>query len=111
MAVIPRRILTEPVVLTSGMGWDENGELTYTGSTLVSGSGYLKTSHEYQVTPAGILTFDRVEVLTDPEEMNPKPGDKIETHARTFRVGPVRPIADRDGVCVVNIADVQEITP
>lgn len=111
MVAIPRRILTEPVVLVSGMGFDARGELTYSGSTVVSGSGYLKTNREYQVTPAGIVTFDRVEVLTDPGEMNPKPGDKIEAHSKTFRIGNVRPVVDRDGSTVVNIADVQEVTP
>ena len=111
MVAVPRRILTEAVVLTSGMGFDDNGEYIYSGSTPVSGSGYLKTTHEYQVTPAGIFTFDRVEVLTDPDQMNPAPGDQLLAHAKTFRVGNVRPIVDRDGVTVVNIASVTEIEP
>ena len=111
MVAIPKRILTEAVVLVSGMGFDGDGELTYSGSTLISGSGYLKTDYEHQVTPAGILTFDRVEVLTDPEEMNPRPGDKIQAHSKTFRVGHVRPVVDRDGFAVVNVADVKEVTP
>jgi hypothetical protein len=48
---------------------------------------------------------------TDPEEMNPRPGDQLLAHHKTFRVGNVRPVVDRDGVPVVNVADVQEVTP
>jgi hypothetical protein len=45
MVVVPRRILTDPVVLVSGCGFDAYGELTYSGSIPVSGSAYLKTVH------------------------------------------------------------------
>ena len=109
MVSIPRRILTQPLVLTSGMGFDERGEPTYSGSTLASGSGYLKTTRELATTPAGIAVFDRVEVFSDPEEMTPRPGDQLETQDKTFRVRNVRPIADRDGSIVLHVSDVQEI--
>lgn len=109
MVSVPRRILTEPIVLVTGTGFDVFGELTYSGQAVVSGSGYLKTSRELTVTAAGIASVDRLEVLTDPEQMTPQPGDKIHAQANTFRVRSVRPIADRDGAIVLHLSEVQEV--
>lgn len=109
MVAIPKRILTEPIVLITGTGFDGFGELAYSGQAVVSGSGYLKTTRELTVTAAGIASVDRLEMLSDPEEMTPRPGDKIQAQAKSFRVRHVRPVADRDGVIVVHISEVQEL--
>ncbi len=109
MVGTPRHIFTTPVVLVSGVGFDAFGELTFSGSVPVSGSGYLKTTQQYQVTNAGIETLNLVEVFTDPAELAPAVGDQFQAQATTYRVTQVRPVIDRDGFHALDIAQLKQV--
>ena len=82
MIFIPNHLFNTNLVLTSGMGFDDDGELSFAGSTLVSGTGFLKSTDEYTVTNAGIVTATHVQIFTSPEVMVPAVGDKIEVTSR-----------------------------
>lgn len=109
MVGTPRHIFTTPVVLVSGMGSDAYGELTFSGSVPVSGTAYLKTTQQYQVTSAGIETLILVEAFTDPAELAPSVGDQLQVHTTTYRVTQVRPVIDRDGFHALDIAQLKEV--
>ena len=116
MVFVPRHRFNTNLVLTSGMGFDDFGELTYSGSTPVSGTGYLKTTSQYQVTNAGIETFELVEAFTDPSELTLSAGDQLEVTSgpavvsgTTHRVTSVRPIVGVDGFHALDISTLQEV--
>ena len=109
MVGTPRHIFTTPVVLVSGMGFDDFGELTFSGSVPASGSGYLKTTQQYQITNAGIETLNLVEIFTDPQELIPTVGDQLQAQATTYRVTQIRPVIDRDGFRALDISQLKEV--
>lgn len=109
MVDTPTRILTTPVVLVSGIGFDGFGELTFTGSIPVSGSAYLKTTQQYQVTNAGIETLNLVEIFTDRVKLAPSVGDQLQAQAITYRVTQVRPVVDQDGFHALDISQLKEV--
>jgi len=109
MVGVPRHIFTTPIVLVSGMGFDDFGELTFSGSIPVSGTAHFKTSVDYAATNAGIETLTRVEVFTDPAELSPSAGDQLQAQSLTYRVTQVRPVIDRDGFRAVDISQLKEV--
>jgi hypothetical protein len=109
MVGVPRLIFTTPIVLVSGVGFDDFGELTFSGSVPVSGSAYLKTSQQYAVTNAGIETLNLTEAFTDPRELFPTVGDQLQAQAITYRATQVRPVIDRDGFHAVDISQLKEV--
>ena len=116
MIFIPDHLFNTNLVLTSGMGFDDDGELTFAGSTLVSGTGYVKSTDEYTVTNAGIVTATRVQAFTSPAVMTPSVEDKIEvtsgpvvSSGTTYRVTSVRAVVDLDGFHATDVSQLEEI--
>lgn len=116
MVFIPRHRFNTRMVLTSGMGFDSHGEVTYSGSAVVSGIGYLKSTDEYAVTNAGIATVTRNELFTAPDQMLPRVGDRFEvtsgpaiSSGTRYRVTNVRAIVDLDGFHALDIANLTEL--
>jgi hypothetical protein len=116
MIFVPNHLFNTNLVLTSGMGFDDYGEIHYTGSALVSGTGYLKSTDEFAVTNQGLQTVTRVEVFTSPAVMVPAVGDKLEvtsgpaiSSGTTYRVTNVRAVVDVDGFHALNVSQLQEI--
>jgi hypothetical protein len=116
MIFIPSHRFNTNLVLTSGMGFDDFGEINYTGSALVSGTGYLKSTDEFNINNGRIETVTRVEVFTSPAVMTPSVGDQMEVTSgspivsgTTYRVTNVRAVVDVDGFEALTISQLQEI--
>ena len=109
MVSAPSRIFNEPLVLTSGTGFDSFGELTISGSTPVSGTGYVKTTHQYAITNGAIESFNLIEAFTDPTQLTPEVGDQLLADTKTYRVTQVRPVIDQDGFHVLDISQLKEV--
>ena len=116
MIFIPDHLFNTNLVLTSGMGFDDDGELTFAGSAPVSGTGFLKSTDEFTVTNAGIETALRVQIFTSPTVMSPAVGDQIEvtsgpvmSSGTTYRVTSVRAVVDPDGFHATDVSQLQEI--
>jgi hypothetical protein len=109
MVGTPRHLFTTQVVIFSGTGFDDFGELVASGSIPVSGSAYVKTTQLYSVTNAGIESFNLVEIFTDPAELIPSVGDQLQIQSLTYRVTQVRPVIDRDGFHAVDISQLKEV--
>lgn len=115
MVFIPSHRFNTNLVLTTGTGFDDFGELSFAGSVLTSGTGYLKSTDEFNVNNGKIETVTRVEVFTSPAVMTPSVGDQMEVTSgpplvsgTTYRVTNVRAVVDVDGFHAVDISTLQE---
>jgi hypothetical protein len=115
MIFIPRHRFNTKLVVVSGMGFDSHGEMTYSGSTPVSGTGYLRSTDEFAVTNAGIATITRNELFTSPE-LHTGVGDRVQVMSGpttisglSYRVITVRNIVDVDGFEGLRISQLTEL--
>ena len=115
MVFTPIHLFNHNIVLTSGMGFDDFGERTYAGSTLVSGTALVKTKDEMVVTNAGIATFTNTTMATNPRVLTPAVGDQMLVTSgptivsgTTYLVTNVRSYVDVDGFHGVDLLALQE---
>lgn len=115
MTFIPSHLFNQNLVLTSGMGFDDFGEIDYTGSTLVSGTGFIKTSDEIIVTNGTADTVTKVQAFTSPLVFTPSVGDQFEvtsgppiSSGTTYQITNVRANVDGGGFHAVDISTLQE---
>ena len=115
MPFVPKHLWNTNIVLTSGMGSDDFGEIDYTGSALVSGTGYLKGKDEIIVTNGVVETVTNVTVVTSPLDFSPSVGDQLEvtsgpptTSGITYLITNVRNIVDGTSFHAADISTLQE---
>jgi len=115
MTFVPSHLFNTNVVLTSGMGDDDFGEIDYTGSVIVSGTAFIKFTDEINVTNGVIETVTRVQAFTSPLVLTPGVGDQLEVTSgvapasgTTYLITNVRPSVDGGGFHAVDISTLQE---
>ena len=115
MIFVPRHLFNTQIVLASGMGNDDFGEIDYTGSTLISGTGYIKMADEIIVTNGLVETVTKVQAFTAPLDFTPSVGDRFEVTSgplpasgTTYLITNIRPIVDGNGFHATDISTLQE---